>query len=618
MSSSDEDRIDITNLLRTCASQCLSYSHPFTPNHDDEPLPSPDVEDVSQLGGLLQVTSLENKCKGDNPTQAASSTGGNPVNLRDAMSALELGDKRMDCCEIPIQPCMSPGIDETPSDYSSMYDRITYPPRIAPKNISDGTPLEAPRTSNSTTHSKNSVPKSPCPSLLPYWNTLSLSPDSSTSLLPLMLLQFTSLEAYIGTNSGGSNAAETLFCMMWHHEGILRDMAERLDAISEVEGETGETEEVKVAQWALFAGSLGTVRIAEMVRSIVRDADIYEEEDFGVEWEWGSFKLSNKEGGEIDQSNLNRTDPTKSTFGFSEEGRLVNEVWSVAISKLERYKSALADTDMASTIQAVILLLQAQQSFYVTIQILYNLNDQNVVNFTELATEFSRKTVRLLKQFQGCTSIERYVNHALIGSDGRLCEVSWLSSPDKNHECTMFLGASFDPYVNRRLLGNAPIRKARFNPINNGIDSMSNLASELEWSVCEVLLNGNTFGRITRMLSNNSLRGRGGAVPTPSKSDGEASPQVGINILCRSLMLLNLYFDEKLLGQYDFVDIIGENNYLFDVSLLPKCYRRCPRSSFCEWYNGTKGSFDVQNGCHSLRILSVNVLTQLGSHSMSY
>jgi hypothetical protein len=182
----------------------------------------------------------------------------------------------------------------------------------------------------------------------------------------------------------------------------------------------------------------------------------------------------------------------------------------------------------------------------------------------------------------------------------------------------MFLGASFDPYVNRRLLGNAPIRKARFNPINNVIDSMSNLASELEWSVCEVLLNGNTFGRITRMLSNNSLRGRGGAVPTPSKSDGEASPQVGINILCRSLMLLNLYFDEKLLGQYDFVDIIGENNYLFDVSLFPKCYRRCPHSSFCDWYNGTKGSFDVQNGCHSLRILSVNVLTQLGSHSMSY
>ena len=84
---------------------------------------------------------------------------------------------------------------------------------------------------------------------------------------------------------------------------------------------------------------------------------------------------------------------------------------------------------------------------------------------------------------------------------------------------------------------------------------MSNLASELEWSVCDVLLHANTFGRITRMLSNNSLRGRGGAVPAASKTD-----RVGINVLCRSLMLLNLYFNDKLLGQYDFVDMIGEYN----------------------------------------------------------
>ena len=121
---------------------------------------------------------------------------------------------------------------------------------------------------------------------------------------------------------------------------------------------------------------------------------------------------------------------------------------------------------------------------------------------------------------------------------------------------------------NRRLLGNAPIRKARFNSIVIVIDSMANLAAELEWAVCEVLLNANTLGRITRMLTNNSLRGRGGSVPTPTSSDGEASSQVGINILCRSLMLLNLYFDEKLLGQYDFTDIIGKFAQLFFLGVL--------------------------------------------------
>ena len=108
------------------------------------------------------------------------------------------------------------------------------------------------------------------------------------------------------------------------------------------------------------------------------------------------------------------------------------------------------------------------------------------------------------------------------------------------------------------MLGNAPIRKSRFNHIVKVIDSLTNLASELEWAVCEVLLNANTLGRVTRMLSNNSLRGRGGAIPTPT-SDSEASADVGINILSRSLMLLNLYFDEKLLGQYDLIDIIGKS-----------------------------------------------------------
>ena len=88
---------------------------------------------------------------------------------------------------------------------------------------------------------------------------------------------------------------------------------------------------------------------------------------------------------------------------------------------------------------------------------------------------------------------------------------------------------------------------------------MSNLVAELEWAVCDVLLNANTFGRITRMLTNNSLRGRGGAVSTPTSSDGESSSSVGMNILCRSLMLLNLYFDEKLIGQYDFIDMIGKD-----------------------------------------------------------
>ena len=466
--STEDDLIDITDLLRNCASQCLSYSHPFTPTNEDADAgiqPTQEQDDVTDgLGGLLKVTSLksngdaremntENDAGKPSTIDETSSSGDRrivaPVNLRDAMSALELGDKRMDCCEIPLQP-MSHGDDS--KDYSAMYDLITHPPRIAPKNLSDGTPIEL-HHQGQDAHLQNS----PCPSLLPYWTSLSLSPDSPTCLLPVLLLQFTSLEAYIGTNSGGSNAAETLFCCLWCHAGVIMDMAQRLDVWSELSGNNSSNvtveedgDELKVAQWVLFASSLGAFRIAARVRSIVQDGDIYEEEDFGVEWDWEMIQLSRKKNhGETDASTLNITDPTKADFGFNEEDRLMNLTWGVAISKLEQCRKSYVDNHhKASTVEAMILLLKVQKSFYVAIQILYNLNEWNVVNFTKIAAKLSVETVDQLKMLQSCTAIvQRYAENHLLSADGRLCEVSWLSSPQKNQECKMFMSASFDPFV---------------------------------------------------------------------------------------------------------------------------------------------------------------------------
>jgi hypothetical protein len=62
--------------------------------------------------------------------------------------------------------------------------------------------------------------------------------------------------------------------MLWCHEGVLRDMAERLDVWTVLENERhggdhkGEGERT-VAQWTLFASSLGVVRIAEAVREAI-------------------------------------------------------------------------------------------------------------------------------------------------------------------------------------------------------------------------------------------------------------------------------------------------------------------------------------------------------------
>ena len=68
------------------------------------------------------------------------------------------------------------------------------------------------------------------------------------------------------------------------------------------------------------------------------------------------------------------------------------------------------------------------------------------------------------------------------------------------------------------------------------------------------------------MLEKNSLRGCGGAVPLPkpkkessSKEEGlETETPFGMNVLSRSLVILDLYFDNKLFGQFEFSDIIGK------------------------------------------------------------
>ena len=462
-----DELVDITQLLRDCASQCLSYSHPFTPIQEDSVTRTSSEgggDMIHDLDGLLKITSL-----GDGESEAStngqhnsfgtdSCTNNNsiaPLNLREAMSALELGDKRMDCCEIPFQPQQTlndKNKAKCDEDYTKLYeDLITHPPRIAPKNLSDGTCIEM--ISGSTRTDDNSVPFSPCPSLLPYWESLSLSPDAPTYLLTLLLLQFTALEAYVGINSGGSNAAETLFCCLWCHEGVLKDMAKRLDIWTNLEA-CGEVElskeenEVKVAQWALFASTLGAVRIAELIKSIIHDADIYEEEDFSVDWEWGEMNLSRTSGEKMDHSTPNIIDPTKVDFGFNQESILVNKAWDAAITKLELHSTNSDDVNVTSAIKDMVLLLRSQQRFYTAIQFLYNLNERNVVTSTEFASNLSRESLGLFNMLKNSFSfVRRYASHDLIGLDGQLCDISWLSSTEKNKECEMFLRASFDPFV---------------------------------------------------------------------------------------------------------------------------------------------------------------------------
>mmetsp|Transcript_6235 Transcript_6235/g.9720 ORF Transcript_6235/g.9720 Transcript_6235/m.9720 type:complete len:986 (-) Transcript_6235:45-3002(-) len=599
--ASEDGHVDITHLIQRCVTESLSYSHPFTPLVPPCSLP---IADGSSSGKRVEVenssgdTALMIQGSSSLPITSADDHADNVKNLplltqidmREAMTALELGDERMDCCEISII---------TDEKLSSSPSQSTIPPRIAPLHLGDGTRSSFQSPPSATpdliiptqpitkddSASSTSVPlklqASPCPSLLPYWDTLSIT-SSSHQILPLLLLQLTSLEAFIGTNNGGSNAAETLYCMLWCHDGVLVDMRDKL-SINNTQEST--LDEATVAQWVLFASSVGVVRIAEAVRWAVVNADIYEEEDFGVAMHGVDDTGSVNGGDNEEQSPSQLPSSSPSTMRFcpslkqekAEDAAMmssiptyhadeyIDDVWNTALKHLREYASSREDTDgnMHDEIHALEIILRLQQSFYRSICRLSELNDQNVTDFTQQAKNRSRETVKLLKKLSTCKSVTSSAR--LVETDGRLRSV-------EDERLDSFLHASFDPFVNRRLLGNAPVRKARFCNTFKVIDSLSRVVSELEWAVCDVILEGNTLGRIMRMLENNSSRGIGGAFPSttkPNNIDDDEPPfgnsglaignPVGINILSRSLMLLNLYFDDKLLGQYDFPDMIGQH-----------------------------------------------------------
>jgi hypothetical protein len=605
----EDGYIDITHLIQRCATESLSYSHPFTPLVLPCSIPMSSGSDKSaeeedgDTALKIEGSSLHITTPGDDHADIEGDKNApvlTPINMREAMTALELGDERMDCCEIPFI---------TSEDLSgSSSSQRTIPPRIAPLHLSDGTITSPIRPSSATpvpipTDYNNSdstspsaplqLPSSPCPSLLPYWETLSISSSSSShQLLPLLLLQLTSLEAYIGTNNGGSNAAETLYCMLWCHDGVLTDMRDKLSTSKNTTTNTKQDaplDEVTVAQWTLFASSIGVVRIAEAVRWAVVNADIYEEEDFGVALHGGADDDTGNGSGDDDgQSPSQLPSPPSSTMRFCPslkqeraEGSAatssiptyqaddyIEKVWDTALKHLREYSSSRRggnDGHEHDVIHALEIILRLQQSFYRSICRLSELNDENVTEFTKQAKDRSRETVTLLNELSTCKAVVSSVaSSRLVETDGRLRSLG-------DERLDPLLHASFDPFVNRRLLGNAPVRKARFCNTFKVIDSLSRVVSELEWAVCDVILEGNTLGRIMRMLENNSSRGVGGAFPTATKfeNDDDDEPPfgnnllaienpVGINILSRSLMLLNLYFDDKLLGQYDFPDMIGE------------------------------------------------------------
>jgi len=115
-----------------------------------------------------------------------------------------------------------------------------------------------------------------------------------------------------------------------------------------------------------------------------------------------------------------------------------------------------------------------------------------------------------------------------------------------NDDYNLILLQTFDPNVNRHLLGNSPVRKVKFNTPLQSLQYLRALFHSIDSSVCNLLLRGNSIDRIRRMLSHISTSTYDLDVDSNNKNDDT----VHVNIIVRSLVVLNLYFDDLLLGRH--------------------------------------------------------------------
>jgi hypothetical protein len=370
--------------------------------------------------------------------------------LQDSMAALELMDLKMDCCEINVSNPPSAVDPMTTTD-----ERMAFP-RPAPTGLDDEV--------------------DPLP-----WNDLTMEDAAFIAVENLVRLE---------SLLNGASVVESIYTSLYAHKAVMEDMKNRLEvttlteqmqAIMRTTAQRGTT-----PQHVVYASTLMLIELTDLLRGIILNADIFEEEDFTV----SAYNIA------IFQD--------RDELTVMKVGHTVSEM----VIQMQSSRSSPES-------QIVILILDFQ------------------LEFINLATSLARlagKTVR-----EEMEHAQKMARAAMV----KLTEIRriWmqLKSGESEH-MRLLIRRTFDSYVNRPLVGNAPVRKIVFREAHESIEFLSKLVGELDWGVCNILLKANTLGRIRRML---------GLVSDSST-----------NILTRSFMILNLYFDDQIFGQFSLPELI--------------------------------------------------------------
>lgn len=378
-------------------------------------------------------------------------------NLQDSMAALEIMDPKMDCCQIPASQVAPYGRMVSTDD-----ERMVFP-RPAPIGLDDVV--------------------DPLP-----WNELSLL-DASVIVVECL----SRLESLMG----GASVVESTFTCLYAHAPVVKDMKERLEPspMASADNAIDYSAPGTLAQWVVYASVLILLELTEVIRGIILNADIFEEEDFTV----NSYGIV--------------------MFQDRDEHTATNAV-KHALKQLADDMDK--DSDEA---QAISIIFAYEMDLLAVCVSMARLSGKAVAK----QVDQSQKTVK-----------------AAVAKLEALPDIVKRLKQQESNATKCTLKKTFDSYVTRPLVGNAPVRRVDFREVETTISSLIKTTNELDWALCGLILHGNTLGRIRRMLSR------------ISKSSA--------NILTRSLLVLNLYFDDQLLGQYSLQEqIIGHMQQLSHI-----------------------------------------------------
>jgi len=276
----------------------------------------------------------------------------------------------------------------------------------------------------------------------------------------------------------GNSVAESVYTCLYAHNTMLHDMEDKL----KVHGNTNDNGEKAVLQRTLFAGALLLLKLSEIIRRIVKRADIYEEEDFTINLYDFDFYPS-----------------------FSSEQILIEvEVTRVALKNLVKEESESSERE---DVKVILHGLAFMCNLFEACLTLTSLSKDNVMQNAQYLKEKVCTGVKAMQELIAITKDTEY---------------------SKADDETIF--RTFDPYVNRHLLGNAPVRHVTFSPPEKAMVALCGIYEEMSSGVCNLLLRADTLARLYRMLSK---------ISTSS-----------YNVLSRSLIVINLYFDDMLFGRH--------------------------------------------------------------------